>query len=65
MLVRGDRSRCYVAKVVRDDEARPILERFVEKYASVIRVTSLLNFILEPRDDDPAMLASVLNMGGR
>ncbi len=58
VLVRGDRRSCHIAAVVRDDEARPILELFLEKYASVIRVTSLLNFVLEPgADNDPAMFA--------
>jgi hypothetical protein len=59
VLIREGRRSCYLAVVVRDEKSLPILELFLEKYASVIRVTSLLNFILEPGGDSDAEIFSV------
>ena len=51
-LVRSGTRTCHLASVVEGDASIPILEQFLEKYASVIRVTTLLNFVLEPGGDE-------------
>ena len=47
-LARSGARSCRVATVVDGPSAVGVLERFLEKYASVIRVTALLNRLLEP-----------------
>jgi hypothetical protein len=56
-LARGGDYRCYVATVVESPESIPALEHFLDKYASVIRVTGLLNRLLEPGGDDTPPVA--------
>lgn len=56
-MVREGGRACYVAAIVESPESIPVLERVLEKYASVIRVTTLLNFVLEPEGDDTAPVA--------
>jgi hypothetical protein len=56
-LVRSGERACYVATVVETPASIPVLERFLEKYASVIRATALLNFILEPEGDESPPVA--------
>jgi hypothetical protein len=50
-IVRNKLRRCQHAYAVEGDEAIPVLEVFLEKYASVIRVTGFLNRLLEPGGD--------------
>ena len=50
-LTRSGTRRCYIATVVEGPAALLVLERFLEKYRSVIRVTGFLNCLLEPRND--------------
>ena len=50
-LVRSGVRSCYVARVVESPASIPVLERVLQKYASVIRVTALLNLLLEPGGD--------------
>ena len=50
-LTRSGTRRCYTGTVVEGPAALPVLERFLEKYRSVIRVTGFLNRLLEPRGD--------------
>ena len=56
-LSRSGVRSCYVASVREGPAAVPILERFLEKYASVIRATAILNRLLEPGADDSLPLA--------
>ncbi len=56
-LVRGGDTACYLATVVESPESIPVLEHFLEKYASVIRATSILNPILDPGGDDTPPVA--------
>ena len=50
-LVRSEVRSCRVAMIVESPASIPVLERFLEKYASVIRATGLLNRLLEPSGD--------------
>ena len=50
-LVRSGERSCYVAAVVESPASIPVLQRFLQKYASVMRATALLNLILEPAGD--------------
>ncbi len=50
-LTRSGTRTCYIASAVEGAAALPVLERFLEKYRSVIRVTGFLNRLLEPRGD--------------
>ena len=50
-LVRSGVRSCHVATVVESPAAIPVLELLLEKYASVIRVTGLLNRLLDPAGD--------------
>jgi len=50
-LTRAAMRRCYIATAIEGPAALPVLQRFLEKYRSVIRVTGFLNRLLEPRGD--------------
>ncbi len=50
-LVRSGVRSCYVAAVVESPASIPVLQRLLQKYASVMRATALLNLILEPGGD--------------
>ena len=56
-LARSGVRACYVAAVVESPASIPVLEVFLEKYASVIRATGLLNLILEPSGDESPPVA--------
>lgn len=56
-LVRSGVRSCYVAMVMESPDSIVVLEGFLQKYASVIRVTTLLNFILEPGGDESPPVA--------
>lgn len=50
-LARDDVPSCRVAHVVESPDSIPVLESFLEKYASVIRATGILNRLIEPEGD--------------
>jgi hypothetical protein len=52
----GGRS-CYRAVIVESPASLPALEQFLDKYASVLRATGLLNRILEPAGDETPPVA--------
>ena len=56
-LVRAGVRSCHLAAVVESPASIPVLERFLQKYASVIRATGLLNLILEPGGDETPPVA--------
>jgi hypothetical protein len=60
-VARSGRSACYLASVLEGPAAVPILERFLEKYASVIRATAILNRLLEPGGDESPPLVVQLS----
>jgi hypothetical protein len=63
-LVRSGVRSCHVATVVESPDSIPVLERFLAKYASVIRVTGLLNRLLEPAGDPSSPVAVRLDPCG-
>lgn len=56
-LSRGGRTTCHVAVVVEEPGSIPVLEAFLEKYASVVAATGLLNRLLEPEGDPTPAVA--------
>ncbi len=56
-LVRSGERSCYVATVIEGPAAMPVLNRFLQKYDSVISATALLNRLLEPGGDRSPPLA--------
>ncbi len=56
-IERDGKRSCHVAAIVESPDSIPVLERFLEKYASVIRVTGLLNRLLEPGGDETPPVA--------
>lgn len=56
-LIRSGVRSCHVAAVVESPASLPVLELFLQKYAAVIRATSLLNRLLEPTGDESPPVA--------
>jgi hypothetical protein len=56
-LVRSGVRSCQRAVAVEGDASVPALERFLEKYASQLRATGLLNRLLEPGGDSSPPVA--------
>ena len=56
-LDRSGVRSCHAAAIVDGPEALAALELFLEKYASVIRATTLLNQLLEPGGDESPAVA--------
>ncbi|MEE8556990.1 MAG: hypothetical protein V3T14_03795 [Myxococcota bacterium] len=56
-IERDGKRSCHVAAIVESPDSIPALERFLEKYASVIRVTGLLNRLLEPGGNEAPPVA--------
>ena len=54
---RDGRHGCFTAAIVESPDSIPVLESLVEKYATVMRATSLLNLLLEPEGDDTPPVA--------
>ena len=56
-LARSGVRLCHVASVVEAPASIPVLELFLQKYASVIRVTGMLNRLVEPMGDESPPVA--------
>lgn len=56
-LARSGVRSCHVVAVVESPDSIPVLELFLEKYASVIRATGLLNRLIEPSGDESPPVA--------
>ncbi len=56
-LARSGSQECFLATVVEGAESLSVLQEFLDKYQAVIRVTALLNRLLEPGGDSSPPLA--------